>query len=231
MNDTAGRQREVLTGASRYFYLLAALVGFLVLSPFVHGRAGRWLLPLALTAVLLGVVLAASGRRSVFRLALGLAALPLVATAARAAFPGQNSVIVVSLALMAAFLPLAAAAILRDVFQGMRVTNDKILGAICAFLLIGVVWAFLYALTEIAQPGSFRGSALDAGLPPANRMSTSVYFSFVTLTTLGYGDLSPVSQIARTLAFLEAITGQLYLTILIARLVGLHLSSSSRRAE
>ena len=224
MQNTPLGQRESSPEAGRYLYLFVALVGFLLLSPFVQGPAGRWLLPLALIIMLLGVVLAASPRRQVFRLALGLSALPLVATAARTVLPGQSSLVVANLVLMAGFLALTAGTILYDVFQGKRVDSDKILGAICAFLLIGVVWAFLYALTEIAQPASFRVSELDSGSLSPSRMSTSVYFSFVTLTTLGYGDISPVSQIARTLAFLEAITGQLYLTILIARLVGLHLS-------
>ena len=84
------------------------------------------------------------------------------------------------------------------------------------FLLLGLCWAFIYALIEVLNPGSFS----VASITTAGSSSAYTYFSFVTLTTLGYGDISPVAQVARSFAILEAITGQMYLAVLVARLVG-----------
>ena len=110
---------------------------------------------------------------------------------------------------------------------------DKLLGAICAYLLVGVTWALLFALIGDLDPGAFRWPSLHGEQVTEASFSTYTYFSFVTLTTLGYGDVSPVSEIARRLALLEALLGQIYLAVLVARLVGLHLSQSiaAREAE
>jgi len=84
------------------------------------------------------------------------------------------------------------------------------------------MWVFLYNITEILHPGSFSLAAvLDAESKKA-----LYFFSFVTLTTLGYGDITPVSGPARSLAMVEAIVGQMYIAVLIARLVGTHISQS-----
>ena len=102
---------------------------------------------------------------------------------------------------------------------------DVINASLCAYLLLGLGWTKCYALIEIWQPDSFRmledgiaafsGQDLDAGV-------RRVYFSFVTLLTLGYGDVVPVGSIARMSAVMEAFAGQVFLVVLIARLVGIH---------
>jgi hypothetical protein len=81
----------------------------------------------------------------------------------------------------------------------------RIVGAICIYLLLGVMWSITYAVVEFSQPGSFKGMT-ETVSPAWNR--DWVYFSFVTITTLGYGDITPLSQTARSLAFAEAIVGQ-----------------------
>jgi hypothetical protein len=116
------------------------------------------------------------------------------------------------------------ASILGEVLRAGRVTADKIYGAICVYFLIGYVWTFAYAILEQVQPGSF--SSQDAPGPVAEhiaRVNRMRYFSFVTLTTVGFGDILPRSSTARTLATLEAVMGQIYLAVLVARLVGLHI--------
>jgi len=97
-----------------------------------------------------------------------------------------------------------------------------LVGAVCVFLLIGVIWAIAYTLLELLAPGSFAGQA--AG-PPAGWDSGWLYFSFVTLTTLGYGDILPVSGLARTLAYMEAVVGQFYVAVLVASLVSAYVSA------
>jgi hypothetical protein len=96
------------------------------------------------------------------------------------------------------------------------VTPHRIQGAVAAYLLLGVLWADAYALVALVRPGAFSGP-----LSPADGPRAWFYFSFVTLTTLGYGDVLPVHPAARSLAILEAVTGPLYLAILVARLVSL----------
>lgn len=107
------------------------------------------------------------------------------------------------------------------VFGAGVVTFDRILGAIALYVLIGVVWAEAYQLIGIHVPGAYAGIAGDNG---SLDRSSWIYFSFVTLTTVGYGDITPVAHAARSLAILEALIGQLYPAIVLARLVSLHVA-------
>ena len=98
---------------------------------------------------------------------------------------------------------------------------NKIVGSVTIYLLIGIIWALLYGLVEQVFTGSFSGNLLNVG---GSQFWDLIYFSFVTLTTLGYGDILPMNTYARTLAYMEAIAGQFYIAILVASLVGAHLS-------
>ena len=130
------------------------------------------------------------------------------------------------------FFSLTVIVLLRRAFGGVAVTADTIAGAICAYLLLGVVWAFAFSLVELAHPGSF----LVNGTPMAFAAGTHqiirqdlLYLSLVTLSTVGYGDIVPVVSSARMLAVLEAVTGHIYLAVLIGGLVGLHMQSPRAR--
>jgi hypothetical protein len=116
------------------------------------------------------------------------------------------------------------------VMRSHRPVGDRIVGSICVYLLIGLGWASVYEVLDGVIPGSFRYPADTAWLGPG--VLRYRYFSFVTLATLGYGDITPVTALAGTLASLEAITGQLYIGITVARLVALSLvdHASSRTA-
>ena len=105
-------------------------------------------------------------------------------------------------------------------FQG-SVDLNKIIGAICIYIMMGLTWAFSYLLVEEIFPGSMLGfteADWHANLQDA------VYYSFVTLTTLGYGEITPVQPLARFLAYMEALTGQFYIAILVASLIGIRLA-------
>jgi hypothetical protein len=127
----------------------------------------------------------------------------------------------------AAFFGLALTGILRAIFQG-TVTGDAIFGAICGYLLLGIIWGIIYSALETVSPGSFQTNDEIAATmaDPRHRRGLLNYYSFVTLTTVGYGDILPASPVARTLAWLEAMTGQIYLAVLVAGLVGLKVSQS-----
>lgn len=110
------------------------------------------------------------------------------------------------------------AVMLRRLIRTERVTADTLSSAISGYFLLGILWAFFYGFIYELDANAFRGMT-------GRETQEFFYFSFVTLTTLGYGDIVPVSDTAETVAVLEAIVGQLYLAITIARLVGLHIAS------
>jgi voltage-gated potassium channel Kch len=120
-------------------------------------------------------------------------------------------------------LGLFSVSILANVLRAGKITADKIYGAICVYLLVGYAWAFAYAIIEELQPGSFSGPVTTDPVDYITRVTQMRYFSFITLTTVGYGDIVPQSPVARTFATLEAVIGQIYLAVLVARLVGLHI--------
>ena len=117
------------------------------------------------------------------------------------------------------YLGIAAYLILRDILLSPEITIDTIRGGICVYLLIGFVWALLYGITASLDSNAFSQSIIDI-----ESYGRAVYFSFTTLTTLGYGDIIPVSPLAKMLTNLEAIIGQLYPSVLIAILVGGYIS-------
>lgn len=106
-------------------------------------------------------------------------------------------------------------------------TSDKIFAAICVYLLLGFVWTYAYALLDDVRPGSLADSTEIGRADDVGHVLQLRYFSFATLTTLGYGDILPRSSTARTMAVLEAVMGQIYLAVLVARLVGLHIVHSN----
>jgi len=127
----------------------------------------------------------------------------------------------------AAFLSYAIVLMLLEVFHAKRVTGNILCASMCGYVLLGVVWAYGYSMICILDPNAFL-SPVHGPLPLEIRMGSGnsvegLYFSFTTLTTLGYGDIVPTGPIARAVVCLEAIVGQLYLAVLIARMVGLHI--------
>ena len=108
--------------------------------------------------------------------------------------------------------------IIKDLFSGKRVTSDKIFGAITVYFLFGIMWTIFYYMAELVKAGSL----LRAGGEYLRSYVEVQYFSFTTLSTLGYGDIVPGTKLTMVLSNLEAIVGSLYLAILVARLVGLY---------
>jgi len=110
------------------------------------------------------------------------------------------------------------------------VDAEHIYAALSVYLLAGLFFGVLHWAVGIAWPGSF-GEASAGGAPAAFPLSTAIYFSFVTLATLGYGDVVPKTEVARGLAVFEAVGGQLYVAVMIARLVGAKLQGSAQPQE
>lgn len=209
---------RVPVSTRRFTLLLSALLLLLLMGPFLHGlRGGRLALALAGTAIPLAGAYAVGDGSHRRRTAM-LLALPGVAANLWWLLFGSGAVRVAAPALPLAFFGYAAFVIGRHVFRAERVTADTLAGAACVYLLIGVTWWFAYLTIEALLPGSFAGASSmgsDGG-------QDLLYFSFVTLTTVGFGDIAPVTPPARAFAMVEAIVGVLFLAILIARLVGLY---------
>jgi hypothetical protein len=191
---------------------LGILVVFLFVLPPLVGREGRGrglVIDLGFTALLLAGVAALSTRTAVraalFTLVVGATAVRWGPSSAQAtAAAGLVSVAAMGLVVLA------------QTFRAGPVNVHRIQGAVAAYLLLGLAWALAYELVALLATGAFSGSGL--GVP---ERPSFVYFSFVTLTTVGYGDVTPVHPVARSLAVAEALTGQLYPAILLARLVSL----------
>src|SRR5262245_46477387 len=117
----------------------------------------------------------------------------------------------------------AAGLIVRSLFNLRDLTVDSIFGAVCGYVFLGLGWAVLYSMIEEFRPGSFdvSRSLVTNGEPVRMLPQVLTYFSFVTLTTVGYGDVNPVSATARTFAWIEAVSGQFYLAVVVAGLVSL----------
>lgn len=206
----------------RFTYLFGALLGLVAIHPFFELGAPRnaFLIFLALAIPATGVYAVSENRRQLI-LALALGALSLLggleALAGIDLLPGRG----LALAFALAFYLYAAVSITAHVLRSEKVVADTLFGAACAYLLLGLVWTLGYTLLERLQPGSF--SVPGAPTAPSTPMVFDfLYFSFVTLTTLGYGDITPLTGGARSLSILEAITGVLFVALLIARLVSMY---------
>lgn len=124
----------------------------------------------------------------------------------------------------ALYFALTVVVILRDVNRAREVALDTIYGALCGYLFTGLLFAHLYSLVEVLQPGSFRSDAFAVDLASDRRHYLLAYFSYVTLATVGYGDITPSSDTARGLSVVEAIVGQFYIAVLVGVLIGKRVS-------
>ncbi|MEH6635405.1 MAG: potassium channel family protein [Halioglobus sp.] len=120
------------------------------------------------------------------------------------------------------YLCLSLYLVWKQVLFTGPVDTNKIIGSICIYILLGMVWAFGYLLTEAVFPGSFNG--LNAEVWQTN-LQQFIYYSMVTLTTVGYGDITPEQPVAHFLAYMEGVTGIFYTTILVASLLGVQLAN------
>jgi voltage-gated potassium channel len=217
-------------GRGRHLALLISLLLLFLISPFVAAaRYGTLVINTAGVIVLLSGIYAMSEQRRLFVVAL-IGSVAAAATNLLMIVFQNQGIAIAWHGLTLLLIGLFSVGILKDVLRRGQISADKIYGAICVYLLIGFAWAFGYGIIELLNPGSFSGLAEIDANDHVGRIMPLQYFSFATLTTLGFGDILPRAPVARTLATLEAVTGQIYLTVLIARLVGLHIVHANSRA-
>jgi hypothetical protein len=208
----------------RFWILFVGLLAFLMLWPLADELFSRHVAPnIFRNILLLSCVLAVSNNA---RIAILVLVLGLAVVISRWLLEYGFGMVFVSVSHGLGFLIMliVAASILTEVLRAREVTSHLVVGAVCVYLLLAVLWAYLYNAIEVAAPGTIlvRGQPFSGtgALPVADAQGIKMlYISMATITTLGNSDI-PVTFLARQIATIEAITGQLYLAVLIARLVG-----------
>src|SRR6266576_4059031 len=203
--------------------LLVALALLFVSFPFVEEvKGGDVIVSILLSVVLLCAVLAVASSRRTLIVAL-LLAIPAVA--GRWINHFRPDLVPPAVFLIAGLMLIAFVVVnlLRFILRAPSVNTEVLCASISAYLMLGLMWTMAYWLVDQLTPGAF---AFNAG-PRSMNGFNGFYFSFITLSTVGYGDITPVSRIARWLAAMEAMTGLLYVAVLIARLVSLYSAPKS----
>ena len=209
--------------------LLIGLLVLIIVSPSIPESSSGVLFELVFDSILIaGVYSAGPGRHQ-----WPFLVLTVVTLAVRWGehLSGMSQLDVGALFITVLWLVYAVSIIIGHLFQRRDVTVDTILGAVVTYLLAAVAFTMLFEIIELQNPGSFSGIPDQARSHRAELGSSMLYFSLVCITTMGYGDIVPVSNLSRPLAVLEGVFGQLYLAVMIARLVGLHIANSRSREE
>jgi hypothetical protein len=208
----------------RYALLFGLLLATIAVGPVAaEFGVGRHLLEGFLGLTLLATVVPVQSRPQRLALLVAIAITLLLRYVPTPALPGNGEPL--SYLLWSAIALLAAFRALRYALTSLPVDTDHLMAALSAYLLVGVFWGAIYVAVEEGIPGSLL--AAGSRFPHGMDLSDGIYFSFVTLATLGYGDITPVTPIARGLAVFEAVVGQFYLAVLVARLVGLRTVAES----
>jgi len=206
----------------RYAYLLVTLGILIIGRPFLPDFGRNFVIGMLGLSLITAAVTSADSRYQVW-IGVVMTCAIVFSAATPERFAGIN-MMVLSPALGIVFWALTGLLIIRRiVLRTDRITGDTINGAICVYLLLGLGWSHAYALLEAIEPGSFTVSRelVAAG---GHAFEGFIGYSFVTLTTLGYGNVVPLTPRGESLAIAEAITGQLYLAVLLARLVAMEIA-------
>jgi hypothetical protein len=206
----------------RFSSLLIFIIAMIILGPlFEEFVKLSILMDVLWSAIFVSAIYAVSQKKRHILIAVVLA-LPMLGSIWTKYFVQHKALIVVGSLCGAAFFLFAIIQMLIFIYSHKEVTKDLIVGAAVVYLFMALMWTFIFVVVETLHPGSFNlseGQDLEA-------TRQFVYYSFVTLTTLGYGDITPATSLARSLCILEAVIGQLYLVVQVAWLVGVHVSQS-----
>ncbi len=207
-------------GENKYLHLLVWLLVNFLASPFIEKINPRFpLLSLVFLLSLLLTLRTLDLKRSTFAVCASMGVLAFMFEV----IPG-TILSVLSLCIFIVFIALSIFLMLRQMFSTTKVTGDTVIGGVCVYFLLGYLFALFYYLIYIFDHNAFVVASQWDGL-------YLFYLSFTTLTTLGYGDVYPVNTIAMVIANLEAITGQMFLAIFVARMVGLHIIHHASRTH
>ena len=206
----------------RFLSLLIFIIAMIIIGPLVEEFVRlSILIDILWSAIFISAVYAVSQKKHHILIGV-LLSLPMLGSIWAKYFVEFKALVVVGSLCGVAFILFAIIQMLMFIYSHQEVTRDLIVGAAVVYLLMALMWTFIFVVVETLHPGSFN-------LPDAVDLTATrqfVYYSFVTLTTLGYGDITPITSLARSLCILEAVIGQLYLVVQVAWLVGVHVSQS-----
>ncbi len=217
-----------MTTENNFIYLTLALLLLLFSSAVVEQYAagyGQGLITASTVLTLIIGIFSIRSERRWFHTGVGFTtAIVLIAIAE--SIMDNAGLGYIHLLIMLGFFSLTAWLAIQQVLSADTLYRNRISGAICFYLLLGMIWAMIYLLLMRADPDSFAGIATTDWRDNYMRL---VYFSFITLTTLGYGDIAAALPVPRFFVYLEAIIGQFYLAILVASLIGMRFSGSENK--
>lgn len=206
----------------RYGWLLASLIAVYIITPMTGSTVRNDLFLELPLAILVGFCLfSLSGAQ---RIIAAVFTVPIVTTSALSVIFGASDMLrIVMHVFCVNFFGCVMLMHLRTLVQSRKINEDILAGSICIYLLFGLVFGFIYNVLNI-----FEGVAFEDYSSEPLFFSDFVYLSMVTLTTVGYGDIVPISPIARSLSTFQALLGQFYLAILVARFVGIYAANHSQ---
>jgi voltage-gated potassium channel len=208
-----------------FLILLVSLLALQIIPPFINPAERSILLGILVALVLLFALYLVAYNRKELIIGILLCA-PAIATNWADKSIDPTLVIYAHYLFAIAFLSYTCLHIFRYLFETEDISADMLYAAVCLYFIVGMIWAMIYVLIEMYHPGSFQ---LDADLNNTRAVfGELLYFSYVTISTLGYGDMAPLTRIARSWATIEAIIGQFYLAFVVARLVSLYATAAQK---
>ena len=227
MNNREHTPKNSFLNDNKFLFMLISLLGVMLIHPLImHFVRIRFLTGIFMTIVFLAAINAVSYKRIQLVIASALA-LPTFIIMWAGYFTDIGGIEHLKNLFGLLFMLYMIILFLLHFFRQTEINREVIFGALVVYLLMGLMWAYAYNLLDWLQPNSLNLPGSLAELDPFSY----VYFSFVTMTTLGYGDISPASDPARALVMTQAITGQIYLAVLVARLVGTNIAQQMIKKE
>lgn len=208
---------------SKYFYLLIILVSFFLgTSILTDMEFADFPVSELFSLIVLSSMFIVLRERILIFYAILLGCISILSHIIIGLFYSGKEMFIVFYLTNIAFLILITVTILRSITVSKEITADTLFGAICGYFMLGLVWSFVFLLIGTIYPGSFKPNLITNLFHHTEQ--NAFYFSFVTMTTIGYGDILPITNTARLCAWLEAVTGEIYLAVWIAQLVGLRIA-------
>ncbi len=222
MNDEPKR------APSSHIYLLLALVAFFVVNPFVQGGSvERYVFGILFTAVLIFGVFVIIHKPLLSICMIMLIVINLTSYWISSFWDLRGYGVILERSAAIIFFLVIIFSLLHHILSERNISLNTLYDAISVYLLVGLSWSFIYSLLDATQLNAFEFNDL-VSVSQVAKEESFIYYSFVTLTTLGYGDITPLSMPAKTFAWLEAVVGQVYVTVLIAHFVGLHVAQRAQ---
>ena len=217
-----------------FFSLFTWFLLLFLISPLIQENYARIFINITFSFLLLSTVFTLQ-KKPTLMLLIAIFAVPTILLNSYTLYEETFWPVTLSIIVELAFIGTVGLFMFRQIFLVETVEVDLIFEALCIYLLLAIFWALLYSLIELVNPGSFQGIQEiypngEYTASVSTRFNLFLYFSFVTQTTLGYGDVTPISHMARNLASIQAIMVPFYLTAVVAGLIGILLRQTKRQS-